>query len=64
MFDLVEYRWDLRRGAFVKVATWKTNVPAALCYAEKAKLGFLSPRTRSTRFKVVPNGARQYSNQF
>lgn len=64
LYDLIEYRWDRQRDAFVKVATLKTNVPAAIAYVAKAKAEFLFPRSRSTRFKVVRNGARQYSNRF
>lgn len=62
--DLVEYRWDFFRRAFVKAATLVTNRPPAICYAEKKKVEFLRPTTRYTVFKVVKNGAKQYSNKF
>lgn len=61
LFDLVEYRFDHARRAFVKAQTRLYNQPAALCYGEKKKI---RPVSRFTRFKVVPNGEKQYSNQF
>jgi hypothetical protein len=64
LYDLIEYRYDYEKKAFVKVATHKYNVPKAIAYSEKKKIEFLTPRSLYTRFKIVKNGVKQYSNQF
>lgn len=64
LYDLVEFRRDHQRKVFVKVQTHKYNLPKQICYSEKEKIEFLSPRSRHTRFRVVKNGELQYSNQF
>lgn len=64
LFDLVEFRFDHERKKFLKTETHKTNLPKAICYAEKKKIEFLRPTSLHTRFRVVPNGAYQYSNEF
>lgn len=64
LFDLIEYRRDFKRKQFVKVQTHKYNLPRAICESEKRKILFHTPKSRYTRFKIVENGAKQYSNQF
>lgn len=64
LHDLVEFRFNHQRKIFVKHETHKTNVPKAICYAEKKKIEFLRPTSLHTRFRVVKNGQLQYSNTF
>jgi hypothetical protein len=64
LYDLIEYRFDYIKRSFVKVATHKYNVPRAIAESEKRKILFLTPRSLYTRFKIVLNGKKQYSNQF
>lgn len=65
LFDLIEGRWNSQINAFVKVATHKTNVPYAICVAEKKKRETIgASRGHSQRFIIVPNGALQYKNTF
>lgn len=62
--DLVEFWFNHKTKKFVKHQTHKTNVPAAIAYAEKKKIEFLRPTSLHTRFKVVNNGEYQYKNTF
>jgi|JI9StandDraft_1071089.scaffolds.fasta_scaffold00044_46 hypothetical protein len=64
LFDLVEFRFDHKRGLFVKHQTHCTNVPKNMAYGKKRTLEFSTGKNRSVRFKVVENGALQYSNTF
>lgn len=64
LYDLIEYRYDYIKKAFIKIATHKYNVSKAIAYSEKKKIEFLTPRSLYTRFKIVLNGTKQYSNQF
>lgn len=66
LFDLVEGRWNTSLKAFVKIATYKTNVPYAICMDEKIKRQGVETinHPRPIRFKIVPNGELQYSNTF
>lgn len=62
LYDLVEFRFDHEKKAFVKQCTHMTNVPKSLAYGQKLKL---APHvSRFTRFKVLENGKVQYSNKF
>lgn len=64
LYDLIEYRWDFNLKNFVKVQTHLYNSPKSLCYGIKKRLEAFGTATKSTRFKVVKNGVKQYSNQF
>lgn len=64
LVDLVEFRFDHKRSAFVKQQTHCTNVPEAIAYAKKRSLEFMVPKNRHIRYKVVPNGELQYINSF
>lgn len=64
LYDLVEFQFDHHKKVFVKKCTHKYNLPKAICYSEKKKIEFLTPVSLHTRFRVVPNGQLQYSNQF
>jgi len=64
LYDLIEYRWDYYLKKFFKVKTHLYNKPYSLCVGEKNKILFHTPPPKSTRFKIVLNGAKQYSNQF
>lgn len=64
LYDLIEYRFDYERRAFIKVCTHKYNVPRAIAEVEKRKILFLTPKSLYTRFKIVLNGTKQYSNSF
>lgn len=60
--DLVEFRYDRIKKAFVKVATHLTNVPDSLAYGTKNRKE--AAATMYTVFVVVDNGDLQYSNEF
>jgi len=62
--DLVEFRYDREKKAFVKVATHLTNVPEGLAYGMKSRQEAHGTATLYTVFVVVKNGALQYSNEF
>jgi hypothetical protein len=64
LYDLIEYRFDYERRSFIKVCTHKYNVSRAIAEAEKRKILFLTPKSLYTRFKIVLNGTKQYSNSF
>lgn len=62
LWDLVEFRWDHQSKCFIKKETHITNLPKAICYAEKKRLE--KNASLHTRFRVVKNGETQYTNTF
>jgi len=64
LYDLIEFRWNASLNSFVKVQTHKTNIPSSIVYAEKKKIEFLTPKSRTTIFKIVKNGQYQYRQKF
>lgn len=67
MWDLYEFHFDRtkgEKGLFVKYQAHVLNQPKAICYGQKKKIEFLTPRSRLTRFRVVKNGTLQYTNSF
>ena len=63
LFDLVRFDWDYKRKKFLKTSTILYNQPKALCYGKK-KIEMALNAQYLTKYKVVPNGTYQYSNQF
>lgn len=64
LYDLIEYRWSKATNAFVKYQTRAYNIPKPMAYGLKSGIVSREKLTRSTRFKVVENGTKQYSNSF